>query len=804
MAQRNYAAFISYSHADEAFASRLHKRIEAWRTPARLVGIPSRDGKVPARLFPVFRDREELPTSSDLGGVIHAALMHSRYLLVLCSPRAAQSQWVNQEILQFKQIHGEGKIIAAILEGEPDICFPDALKYRIGEDGTLTDERAEPIAADFRDGKDGWQLGCLKILAGMLAVNLDDLVQREATRRRNRRLMFGAMAGAVIALSGVVASKWVQAENHRAAQAELSRGLSALRIGTIAQGADHVLRAVDALGGKATPAQRALASSLRARLVPLEEAIAEMEHGTLTTWRGKTYLRTAEDMQELPATERFGWLDKQLIISNREQGVISFEGDHTSPIWTTPLADGERVCGLWADPQNNRIYLEGHRIGMTNGSSYGFHGWLTPDTGQFTRLGQALIYDEVCTGDTAPLLVGGNLARFDQTPTPLDWPTYRRESAMWEPGGFADPPPPHLAARDRKTISDLFAYNDDEPEPEFPMATMAFGHRVTHAYSCGAKWYAVDHGYIGNSGGEWVMCSGIGSDKSSIDCTSYDYIGGLNGFASAPDCSMTVAWGSGLTNRLGLTVALKDLQEGRIEGAEQTDIVHLGTFSHTGARFAATDGGGVVFVFEKTEDGLRRISAHDIGDYVAALTFLTDDTLAFITETGALSAINAKSGATRWPAIALGREIGAAVSEGETYFDPPRAVLRADKNGERLVLLAQVPEETAYQFHPHLIPTLPDGSPVAPTPDEYSSIALFFDATLGVAIGAPMSLAWTTGSELQEDVWSNARLSKDDAGHYVLSYQPYAAFHSRTEMPSSAALPDLTAMTEQGPMTQLP
>lgn len=62
-----YWAFISYSHRDAAIADWLHKKLETYRVPGSLVGTPSRDGTVPARLLPIFRDREELPTSSQLG-----------------------------------------------------------------------------------------------------------------------------------------------------------------------------------------------------------------------------------------------------------------------------------------------------------------------------------------------------------------------------------------------------------------------------------------------------------------------------------------------------------------------------------------------------------------------------------------------------------------------------------------------------------------------------------------------------------------------------------------------------------------
>src|SRR5438270_7821306 len=93
-----YWAFISYSHQDEAWAQWLHRALETYQVPRRLVGRVSSVGKVPRRLFPVFRDRDELPGAADLGDTIQNALIHTRYLVVICSPRSAVSRWVNEEV----------------------------------------------------------------------------------------------------------------------------------------------------------------------------------------------------------------------------------------------------------------------------------------------------------------------------------------------------------------------------------------------------------------------------------------------------------------------------------------------------------------------------------------------------------------------------------------------------------------------------------------------------------------------------------------------------------------------------------
>lgn len=90
-----YRAFVSYSHRDETWARWLHKAIETYRVPSRLVGTTTAAGVIPRRLAPIFRDRDELPSATDLGGKVDEALAASANLIVICSPAAATSRWVD-------------------------------------------------------------------------------------------------------------------------------------------------------------------------------------------------------------------------------------------------------------------------------------------------------------------------------------------------------------------------------------------------------------------------------------------------------------------------------------------------------------------------------------------------------------------------------------------------------------------------------------------------------------------------------------------------------------------------------------
>src|SRR5262245_38526742 len=93
---QRYWAFISYSQQDDAWAQRLQAKLESYRIPRSVVGQQTGDCVVPRRLFPVFRDRSELASASDLAREIREALHSSRSLIVICSPDAAVSRWVEE------------------------------------------------------------------------------------------------------------------------------------------------------------------------------------------------------------------------------------------------------------------------------------------------------------------------------------------------------------------------------------------------------------------------------------------------------------------------------------------------------------------------------------------------------------------------------------------------------------------------------------------------------------------------------------------------------------------------------------
>ncbi len=202
-----YRAFLSYSHADTPWAKWLHGRLE--RFPLRmLAGRLTPMGPVPQTLRPVFRDREDFSAGHTLTEQTQEALDASSALVVLCSPAAAKSAFVNEEVRLFKERHPDRLIVPVILSGKPygeaQECFPPALKFTLGEDGKVTDKAAEiTIGADVRDREgDGRELALSKVVAALIGVPSDQVHRRAERERQRQERVRRVTIGAIVVLLG--------------------------------------------------------------------------------------------------------------------------------------------------------------------------------------------------------------------------------------------------------------------------------------------------------------------------------------------------------------------------------------------------------------------------------------------------------------------------------------------------------------------------------------------------------------------------------------------------------------------------
>lgn len=221
-----YDAFISYRHTelDKFVVEQLHKALEAYKPPKSI----RRQAKASrSRIERVFRDKDELPITSNLEDPIVQALIHSEFLIVICSPRLKESIWCKKEIETFIQYHGKGNVLTVLIEGEPEESFPEELLYVeetvTGADGTQETVRraVEPLAADVR-GKSRREIRkkirseMLRLLAPMFGVGYDDLRQRHRERKL-KKVITASLSAAVfcllIGVAGTLAALLIHQQN---------------------------------------------------------------------------------------------------------------------------------------------------------------------------------------------------------------------------------------------------------------------------------------------------------------------------------------------------------------------------------------------------------------------------------------------------------------------------------------------------------------------------------------------------------------------------------------------------------------
>lgn len=172
-----YYAFISYKSEDVEWAIWLQHELEHYHLPASFNGRTD----IRQELRPVFRDIDEL-AAGNLPEQIKRALENSQNLIVICSPQAAASPWVNKEVETFIDFGRTDRIFPFIVEGNsPKEFFPPALhtlpKYeeRLGGDAS----------------KQGRDMAFVKVVAGMLGLGFDSLWNRyekeKAEEERKKR-----------------------------------------------------------------------------------------------------------------------------------------------------------------------------------------------------------------------------------------------------------------------------------------------------------------------------------------------------------------------------------------------------------------------------------------------------------------------------------------------------------------------------------------------------------------------------------------------------------------------------------------
>ena len=176
-------AFISYKREDEEWAKWLQKKLEHYKLPTE-IRKQNPDLEFAKNPRHVFKDTTDL-SGGVLAKAIKEGLDSSKFLIVICSPRAAKSEWVCKEVQEFIDSGREEYIIPFIIDGEPyaknpeNECFPEALKALAGERELL----------GININENGRDSAAVKVVARLFDLMFDVLWKRFRREKRKKRIV---------------------------------------------------------------------------------------------------------------------------------------------------------------------------------------------------------------------------------------------------------------------------------------------------------------------------------------------------------------------------------------------------------------------------------------------------------------------------------------------------------------------------------------------------------------------------------------------------------------------------------------
>ncbi len=229
-----YNAFLSYSHAADgklapALQSGLHRFAKPWY---RL------------RTVHVFRDQTNLSVSPKLWSSITAALDRSDWFILLASPEAAASIWVDREIEHWLQRRPVDRILMVLTEGT--MTWNASLQAFDAREGSAVPQRLirafaeEPLYLDLIWARNETDLSLshprfrdavAEMAAALSGRSKDELIGEDVRQhQRTRRLTWSAIAAlSVLTLSSVIAA-WLAFQERNTAETQRAQAVEQSRV----------------------------------------------------------------------------------------------------------------------------------------------------------------------------------------------------------------------------------------------------------------------------------------------------------------------------------------------------------------------------------------------------------------------------------------------------------------------------------------------------------------------------------------------------------------------------------------------
>ena len=191
-----YYAFVSYRSSDEKWAKWLQEKIEGYRLPTTIQH--ERDDLPKSRLRPCFRYHTDIQPN-ELKTELRSKLEQSKYLLVICTPNSAKSQWVGAEIDTFVEMGRRDRIIPVIVEGKPysgdpeTECYNPSLLQHFPHSDDINEDR-EILGVNIHEEGSGSsymkrERAVMQIVSRMLGVSFDRIWQRQKRRIIRRAVL---------------------------------------------------------------------------------------------------------------------------------------------------------------------------------------------------------------------------------------------------------------------------------------------------------------------------------------------------------------------------------------------------------------------------------------------------------------------------------------------------------------------------------------------------------------------------------------------------------------------------------------
>ncbi len=391
----HYNAFISYKHApeDNKVAEAVHKGLERFHIPHK---IRKKNGI--KRISRIFRDKDELPITSDLSDSISNALANSDYLIVICSTNTKESMWVPREIEYFLKNHSKRDIFTVLVNGEPYDVIPDILKFEDcvvkDEDGT---ERTvsipmEPLSCDFRMPlRKAKKTELPRLASGIVGCAYDELMNRRRQYRLKQLMAVVSLAVAIlVAFCGYMyysrdkihknyleslrnQSRYLANESENLLEKEQRITALQLALEALPQGEEDdrpiTAEAVKALNDATLAYESSNGNNINAAWnYPMPGMVSEFR---ISRDGGKIAIRDEGDVVGIWNTE-----DHKRILykDDLEQQIsgMSFPDEKTFVIWDKESIrgyDADDGTELWANPAGEDVFLTSENL-MVSGSAF--------------------------------------------------------------------------------------------------------------------------------------------------------------------------------------------------------------------------------------------------------------------------------------------------------------------------------------------------------------------------------------------------------------------------------------------------